>query len=49
MSLLSLSPKVGSPTFNSYRDIVLWAAVAVTVYSGLTYALRGFQMLRPKK
>lgn len=49
MSLLSLSPKVGSPTFNSYRDIVLWSAVAVTVYSGLTYAVRGFQMLRPKK
>ena len=49
MSLLSLSPQVGSPTFNSYRDIVLWAAVAVTVYSGLTYALRGFQMLRPQK
>jgi CDP-diacylglycerol--glycerol-3-phosphate 3-phosphatidyltransferase len=49
MSLLSLSPKVGSPTFNSYRDIVLWAAVAVTLYSGVTYAVRGFQMLRPKK
>lgn len=49
MSLLSLSPKVGSPTFNFVRDIVLWSAVAVTVYSGLSYALRGFQMLRPKK
>ncbi|NQV29132.1 MAG: CDP-diacylglycerol--glycerol-3-phosphate 3-phosphatidyltransferase [Rhodopirellula sp.] len=49
MSLLSLSPKVVSPTFNFYRDIVLWAAVAVTVYSGLSYAIRGFQMLRPKK
>ncbi|MDA0809499.1 MAG: CDP-diacylglycerol--glycerol-3-phosphate 3-phosphatidyltransferase [Planctomycetota bacterium] len=49
MSLLSLSPEVGDPTFNFYRDIVLWAAVAVTVYSGLTYAIRGFQMLRPKK
>lgn len=49
MSLLSLSPRVGSPTFNFVRDIVLWSAVAVTVYSGLSYALRGFQMLRPKK
>lgn len=49
MSLLSLSPEVGGETFNFYRDIVLWAAVAVTVYSGLTYAIRGFQMLRPQK
>lgn len=49
MSLLSLSPEVGSATFNFYRDIVLWAAVAVTVYSGLSYAVRGFQMLRPQK
>jgi CDP-diacylglycerol---glycerol-3-phosphate 3-phosphatidyltransferase len=49
MSLLSLSPEVGSPTFNFYRNIVLWAAVAVTVYSGLSYAVRGFQMLRPQK
>ena len=49
MSLLSLSPDVGSTSFNFYRDIVLWSAVAVTLYSGLTYAIRGFQMLRPKK
>lgn len=49
MSLLSLSPEVGSPTFNFYRNIVLWAAVAVTVYSGLSYAVRGFQMLRLQK
>lgn len=49
MSLLSLSPRVGSPTFNFYRDIVLWSAVAVTLYSGLSYASRGFQMLRPPK
>ena len=49
MSLISLSPEVGNPTFNFYRNIVLWAAVAVTLYSGLTYAIRGFQMLRPKK
>jgi CDP-diacylglycerol---glycerol-3-phosphate 3-phosphatidyltransferase len=51
MSLLSLSPLVQDrfPEFNAYRNIVLWAAVAVTVYSGLTYAVRGFQMLRPKK
>ena len=49
MSLLSLSPEVGNPTFNFYRNIVLWAAVAVTVYSGLAYAVRGFQMLRRQK
>jgi CDP-diacylglycerol--glycerol-3-phosphate 3-phosphatidyltransferase len=49
MSLLSLSPEVGNPTFNFCRNIVLWAAVAVTVYSGLSYAVRGFQMLRLQK
>ena len=49
MSLLSLSPEVGNPTFNFYRNIVLWAAVAVTVYSCLAYAVRGFQMLRRQK
>ncbi|MDA0282148.1 MAG: CDP-diacylglycerol--glycerol-3-phosphate 3-phosphatidyltransferase [Planctomycetota bacterium] len=48
-SLLSLSPEVGGPGFNLFRDIVLWAAVVVTLYSGLTYAIRGFQMLRPPK
>ena len=47
MSLLSLS--LGSDQFNFYRNIVLWAAVAVTVYSGLSYAVRGFQMLRLQK
>ena len=47
--LLSLSPEVGNPTFNFCRNIVLWAAVAVTVYSGLSYAVRGFQMLRLQK
>ena len=49
LSLLSLSPEVGNPTFNFYRNIVLWAAVAVTVYSGLSYASRGVQMLRQQK
>ena len=49
LSLLSLSPEVGNPTFNFCRNIVLWAAVAVTVYSGLSYAVRGFQMLRLQK
>jgi len=34
-SLLSLSPEVTGPTFNLTRDILLWAAVAVTFWSGL--------------
>lgn len=48
-ALLSLSPKVGSPTFNQIRDVTLWAAVFATVYSGMIYAVRGFQMLRRPK
>jgi CDP-diacylglycerol--glycerol-3-phosphate 3-phosphatidyltransferase len=46
-SLLSLSPEFEQvASFILARDILLWLAVAVTTYSGLVYAWRGFQMLR---
>jgi CDP-diacylglycerol--glycerol-3-phosphate 3-phosphatidyltransferase len=46
-SLLSLSPEFEQvESFILARDILLWLAVAVTIYSGLAYAWRGFQMLR---
>ncbi len=48
-SLLSLSPDVQAafPNFNTVRDIVLWAAVGVTAYSGVTYTHRAIMLLRP--
>jgi len=46
-SLLSLSPRFTHvESFILTRDILLWMAVAITLYSGLAYAWRGFQMLR---
>jgi CDP-diacylglycerol--glycerol-3-phosphate 3-phosphatidyltransferase len=46
-SLLSLSPHFKLvESFILTRDILLWLAVAITLYSGLAYAWRGFQMLR---
>lgn len=50
-SLLSLSPKLITDEFLLIRDVLLWVAVAVTIYSGLIYAWRGFRMMetpRPK-
>ena len=40
-ALLSLSPWVGQrlPAFLIFRDALLWTAVAVTVYSGVSYTL----------
>lgn len=46
-SLLSLSPQIESPGFSALRDVLLWLAVGVTAYSGLTYTYRAFQMLKP--
>ncbi len=46
MSLLSLSPDVASQSFNMWRDIVLWTAVAVTVWSGLVYIQRAIVLFR---
>lgn len=48
-SLLSLSPQVTSPGFNVFRDALLWSAVAVTAYSGLSYTLRAIHMLRESR
>lgn len=45
-ALLSLSPKFHNASFFMARDIVLWAAVAVTVWSGVTYIIRAAQMIR---
>ena len=47
-SLLSLSGHVQSlfPDFNVLRDILLWTAVAVTVYSGVAYVQRALKMLK---
>ncbi|HUG91166.1 MAG TPA: CDP-diacylglycerol--glycerol-3-phosphate 3-phosphatidyltransferase [Planctomycetaceae bacterium] len=48
-ALMSLSPAVQSafPRFNLVRDVVIWATIAVTVWSGLLYVWRAYQMLRP--
>ena len=46
-SLLSMDTRFASWTaFLTGRDIVLWAMVAVTVYSGVEYSYRAFKMLR---
>lgn len=45
-SLLSLSPSLTSPTFNSLRDVLLWTAVVVTAYSGVSYIIRAAKLLR---
>ena len=48
VALLSLSPDYSFEQFVLARDVILWASVAMTVYSGMLYAWRGFQMLSPK-
>lgn len=53
--LLSLSPEFLEQVtgvlpvdwYILFRDILLWATVAVTVYSGMEYTIRGFRMFRP--
>ena len=47
-SLLSLSPEVLSafPAFPGVRDVLLWLAVGVTLYSGFSYVMRAAAMLR---
>ncbi|MFK7821039.1 MAG: CDP-diacylglycerol--glycerol-3-phosphate 3-phosphatidyltransferase [Planctomycetaceae bacterium] len=42
--LLSLSPDIKSEAFNQARDIVLWLAVAATVWSGLVYVVRAYKL-----
>lgn len=47
-SLLSLSKEVRTlwPTIDTTRDILLWAAVVITVYSGAIYVVRAGRMLK---
>ena len=45
-ALLSLSPSFQNDIFFLTRDIVLWAAVAATIWSGVTYVIRAAQMIR---
>ena len=45
-SLLSMDERFDFPTFILIRNVVLWATVAVTVYSGVEYTYRAYRMLR---
>ena len=45
-SLLSLSPDLHWPWLVPARDVLLWAAVVVTVWSGLVYVFRAISLLR---
>ncbi|MCA9093415.1 MAG: CDP-diacylglycerol--glycerol-3-phosphate 3-phosphatidyltransferase [Planctomycetaceae bacterium] len=47
LSLLTFDPNFQSPDWLRYRDFSLWAAVALTFYSGAIYAIRGVQLLKP--
>lgn len=52
--LLSLSPAfqhglgAALPAFLLIRNVLLWAMVVVTVYSGIEYVIRGWQAIRVK-
>jgi CDP-diacylglycerol--glycerol-3-phosphate 3-phosphatidyltransferase len=46
VSLLSLSTSLNWPWLPWFRDVMLWGAVGVTVWSGLIYVIRGFSLLR---
>ncbi|MEZ6130437.1 MAG: CDP-diacylglycerol--glycerol-3-phosphate 3-phosphatidyltransferase [Planctomycetaceae bacterium] len=45
-SLLSLSPDLHWPWLPAARDLLLWLAVAVTVWSGVVYVIRAIRLLR---
>ena len=46
-SLLSMDTQFAQwPQFIAARDVVLWSAVAVTIYSGVEYTYRAYRMLR---
>jgi len=45
-SLLSLNPDLNWPWLVPTRDVLLWLAVGVTVWSGLVYVVRAIRMLR---
>jgi CDP-diacylglycerol--glycerol-3-phosphate 3-phosphatidyltransferase len=46
VALLSLSPYFRSDNFFLARDIILWLAVAVTAWSGITYVVRAARIIR---
>jgi hypothetical protein len=43
---LSLSSDLPWTWLPAVRDVLLWIAVAITVWSGFVYLLRGFSLLR---
>lgn len=46
-SLLSMDERFANvASFIVARDVLLWATVAVTIYSGVEYTYRGYRMLR---
>ena len=45
-SLLSLSESLPWAWLPPVRDVLLWAAVGITIWSGLVYLVRGFSRLR---
>lgn len=46
VSLLSLSESLNWPWLPPIRDLSLWIAVGVTIWSGMIYVVRGFSQLR---
>ena len=46
VSLLSLSESLNWAWLRVFRDLMLWMAVGVTIWSGLIYVIRGFSLLR---
>jgi CDP-diacylglycerol--glycerol-3-phosphate 3-phosphatidyltransferase len=44
-ALLSLARSIDWPWLNGVRDVLLWLAVGVTVWSGLVYVVRGVRLL----
>ena len=45
-SLLSLSESLPWTWLPPVRNVLLWAAVGITIWSGLVYLVRGFSLLR---
>lgn len=45
-SLLSLAPDLSWTWLPMTRDVLLWSAVVVTVYSGLVYVFRAIELLK---
>jgi len=49
-SMLSLLPSLAdSATFLLIRDGLIWATVAITIYSGIEYTFRGVKLYRQKQ